>query len=144
MISNHSGNYLTNIAWFKDVFKDEDVIFSNVSALEVLGLFVGYVNEDKIYVYAKQKGKYENVQYTVIDELESIDHVIKNGIKCTSISKTFNDMLRDTDDMQALIEGLSNYYHDHHEKWDGLLIDEDNLNKFNHLKNYAVDYYSGG
>lgn len=144
MNSKHSGMYFSNLEWLRDVFKNEDVILADVSALEVLGLFSGYVNEEKIYVYAKQKGLYDNVDYRIIDDFDSVEYVTKSGMKCTSINQTFNDMLRDTDDMQALVEGLSNYYYENNETWNGLLIDEENLKKFNYLKNYAVDYYSEG
>lgn len=143
MKSKHSGMYFSNLEWLKDVFQNEDVILADVSALEVLGLFSGYVNEEKIYVYAKKKGIYDNVDYRIIDDFDSVGYVIKSGIKCTSINQTFNDMLKNTDDIQALIEGLSNYYYENNETWNGLVIDDENLEKFKPLKEYAVDYFKG-
>ena len=58
MQTNTSVNYISNRAWFRDVLRGEDVILRGVSALEYLQLFVGYVGESKINVYAKSKGIY--------------------------------------------------------------------------------------
>ena len=52
-------------------------------------------------------------------------------------------MLADFDeiDEQSFIEGLSAFYHSHGESFDGLLIKPENMDRFNSIKNWAIEYY---
>ena len=146
MTSAASNEFLTNRAWHRAVLSGEDVILRHTSALEHLELFFGYMNERIIYVYAKRPGRYENINYYIVDTFDGIDVVRFSGLLCTSANQTFNDMLADFDniDEQALIEGLAGYYYSHGESFDGLLIKPENMEQFNAMKYWAVDYYYGG
>ena len=146
MISKASGDYLSNRAWFRDVVGGKDMVLCHTSALECLQLFNGYLNEKNIDVYAKEKGKYENINYRVVNTFDGIDTVNIGNVICTSVSQTINDMLNDFDntDEQALVEALSEYYYANKKSFDGLAISPKNLGRFNLVKNWAVDYYSRG
>ena len=146
MTSVVSNNFITNRAWHRAVLSGEDVILRRTSALEHLELFFGYMNEKLIDVYAKQPGKYENVNYHVVDTFDGIDCTEIRGLRCTSINQTFNDMFENFDniDEQSLIEGLAKYYFTNGESFDGLMIKPENMDLFNSRKEWAMEYYSGG
>ena len=146
MISATSDEFLTNRAWHRAVLSGEDVILRHTSALEHLELFLGYLREKTIDVYVKQPGRYENINYHIVDNFNGIDTIRFGDLLCTSASQTFNDMLADFDniDEQALIEGLAGYYYSHGESFDELSIKPENMERFNIVKDWAVDYHNGG
>jgi len=146
LISLTSGDFLTIREWHREVLGSDDVILRHTSALEHLQLFNGYMSERKIDVYAKKKGQYENINYHVVDTYDGIDTICFGNIRCTSVNQTFNDMFEDFDhiDKQSLVEGLSGYYYSHGESFDGLSIKSENMNRFNSIKDWAIEYYSGG
>jgi hypothetical protein len=143
MTSATSNEFLTNRAWHRAVLSGEDVILRHTSALEHLELFGGYLREKTIDVYAKRPGKYENVNYHIVDTFDGIDVVNFGSLRCTSASQTFNDMLADFDniDEQSLVEGLSRYYYEHGKSFNGLLIKPQNMDGFNSIKDWAIEYY---
>ena len=59
---------------------------------------------------------------------------------------TINEMLEDYNniDEQSLIEGLSRYYYTHGESFNGLYIKPENMERFNMIKDWAIEYYSEG
>lgn len=140
-----SDNYISNRAWFRDVLKGQNVILRGVSALEYLQLFDGYVGESKIYVYAKERGIYENIDYHIIDTFSDIDYFKHTNILCSTENQAINDLLLDykNTDEQALTVSLSNYYYAHGMSFDGLSI-KYNKEKFEELKSWAIDFYIGG
>lgn len=146
MISATSNEFLTNLEWHRAVLGGEDVVLRRTSALEHLQLFLGYMNEKTIDVYAKLHGTYENVNDHIVDTFDGIDIVNLDGLRCTSVSQTFNDMLADFDntDEQRLIEGLAGYYFTHGESFTGLSIKPENMERFNSIKDWAIEYYDEG
>lgn len=146
MFTKLSGDYISNRAWFKDVIGTdrEDMILCHTSALECLQLFSGYMNEKNIDVYAKKKGIYENVNYRIINDFNDVDKIQVGDLLCTSVNQTINDMLNDFDntDEQALIQALSKYYHTNNNSFDGLIIKPENIDFFNHIKDWASEYYN--
>lgn len=143
MLTKTSDDYTSNRAWFQDTLTEENVILRGVSALEYLQLFPGYVGESRIDVYAKSKGKYDNIHYCIVDDFDSIDFFLHSGVKCSSVSQAVSDILLDEDmDEQALVEALSRYYYMHNESFEGLDI-KVNLQKFNELKEWAVKFFGG-
>ena len=146
MLSKISSNYVSNRAWLRDVVGGREVILCGVSALEFLDMFVGYMDENKVYVYAKEKCLSDNVDYKIVNNFDNIEYIIIGNVMCTSFNQTINDMLRsiDTTDEAALTEALSNYYYSNSESFDGIKIEPDNMLTFQTLKPLAIEYYSGG
>ena len=146
MTSPTSNEFLTNRAWHRAVLGGEDVILRHTSALEHLELFFGYLPEKTIDVYAKKPGPYDNINYHIIDTFDGIETVRFGNVLCTSINQTVNDMLADFDniDEQSLIEGLAGYYYTHGENFGGLSIKPENMERFNAIKDWAIEYYNGG
>jgi len=147
MISKVSANYEATWKWLMDVVGGTDLVLRHTSALEYLGLFAGWSNETKISVYAKQKGEYENIDYRVVNTFDGIEIVQEYGnVLCTSLNQTINDMLSDlyNIDEQPLVEALSDYYYMHKESFDGLIIKPENMDSFNSIKDWAIEYHEVG
>ena len=144
MMSETSDEFLTTKSWHKAVVGGKDMILRRTSALEFLELFNGYMRERKIDVYARRRGEYDNINYNVVDTFDGIDFVRFDNVLCTSVSQTFNDMLDDFNniDMQSLIEGLSEYYYSNGESFNGLYIKPENMERFNSVKDWAIEYYN--
>ena len=140
---NNSGTYTTHLEWFRNALHGKNVVLSHTSALESLGLFTGYVNENQIDLYATEREPYENINYNIVTGFDGIETTIVGGVRCTTVNQTINDMLRDYDkiDEQALVQALSDYYHSHGESFDGLKIKPQYQSLFNSLKEWAVEYY---
>lgn len=143
MMSITSTRYLSNVDWLQDVVQGKDLILCGVSALEFLELFNGYVNESKIQVYAKSKGQFDNIEYHIVDSFDNIEYLNFDGVLCTTVNQTINDMLANYDDIDelAFLEALSNYYFANDESFDNLKIKPENLNIFNQVKQIAIEYY---
>ncbi len=144
MQTKTSEEYISNRAWFRNVLAGENVILRGVSALEYLQLFPGYVKESRIDVYARSKGKYENINYRIVDNFDNIDFFLHGNILCSSAAQAINDILLEQEDMdeQALAEALSRYYHAHNKSFEGLGI-KVNSQKFEELKEWAVEFFEG-
>lgn len=143
MMSITSTRYLSDVDWLQDVVQGKDLILCGVSALEYLELFNGYVNESKIQVYAKSNGQFDNIEYHIVDSFDNIDYINVDGVLCTTVNQTINDMLANYDNIDelAFLEALSNYYFANDESFDNLKIKPENLNTFNQVKQIAIEYY---
>ena len=143
MMSITSTRYLSNVDWLQDVVQGKDLILCGVSALEFLELFNGYVNESKIQVYAKSKGQFDNIEYHIVNSFDNIEYLNFDGVLCTTVNQTINDMLANYDNIDelAFLEALSNYYFANDESFDNLKIKPENLNTFNQVKQIAIEYY---
>ena len=146
MVSKTRDNYISNRAWFEDIIGGEDVILRCASALEYLQLFVGYMREKEIDVYAKAKGAYDNINYNVVNSFDGIDFIRHRNVLCSSFNQAVNDMLDDFDnaDEQALLEALCKHYYANNKSFDGLYIKPENLERFESIKEWAIDYYDEG
>jgi len=56
-------------------------------------LFTGYVKESHIDVYAKNKGKYSNINYCIVNSFDNIDFFLQDDILCSSTTQAINDIL---------------------------------------------------
>jgi len=139
------GQYISRRAWLRDVANDGSIILRGRSALEYLQLFVGYSNETEIDVYATTEGQFENINYYVIDSFDGVDYVRDGNVLCSTVNQAVNDMLSDenTDEM-ALAEALSDYYHLNNESFGGLNIRPENMQRFEEMKEWAMEYYDEG
>ena len=146
MTSLARNDFLTPKAWHKAIVGGKDLILRRTSALEYLEFFNGYLREKKIDVYAKRPGEYDNISYHIVDSFDGIDYIRSDDVLCTSANQTFNDMLSDYDNIDelALIEGLSGYYFAHGESFDGIAIAPENMERFDSIKNWAIEYYDEG
>lgn len=138
-----SGHFLSYSDWFESVIK-EDIILCCTSALEMLGMFDGLIDEKNIDVYALEQGIYDNINYHIVDTFENIETQKIHNVRCTSFVQTINDMLSDlyNADECALTEALANYYCMHGDSFDGLYIKNENISAFEKIKDSAIEYYN--
>ena len=146
MTTQTSNEFLTLRAWHRSIVGGKDMILRRTSALEHLQFFNGYMHERHIDVYSRQRGEFSNINYYVVDTFDGIDFVRLGNVLCTSANQTFNDMLADYDNIDelALVEGLSGYYFSNGESFNGLIIKPENIERFNSIKNWAIEYYDEG
>lgn len=142
MKTKSSGEFLTHAIWFREVL-DEDVILCHTSALEMLEMYDGFIDEEIIDVYALEKGKYDNIVYHIVDTFDNISVITDSGVRCASFEYTINDMLCSfpKTDIWALTEALSNYYAQHNDSFDGLNIRLENRAAFDEIAEDAIKYY---
>ena len=114
MMSVTNTKYISNVEWLQSIVQGQNLILCDVSALEYLELFNGYMDESKIQVYAKSKGEFDNIEYNIVETFNNIEYFNSNGVLCTTINQTINDMLSNYDqiDELAFLEALSNIYFD--------------------------------
>lgn len=102
------------------------------------------MDESKNHVYAKEKGRFSNIEYNVVDSFDGIDYFVLDGVMCTTPNQTINDMLANYDNIDelAFLEALSNYYFSNNNSFDNLVIKSENIGLFNQLKKKAITYYT--
>jgi hypothetical protein len=140
-VSNRS--FLCPAKWIRAALYGEDVILRGRSALEYLGLFCGFADEDNIEVFSKEKGIYENVDYTVVESFNHISCQEIRSIMCVTPEFAFNDIMSNFDnaELQPLLEGLATWYFSHDESFDDLYIWPRNRVVFDEIKDWAKHYY---
>ena len=143
MNTQRSSNYTSHIKWFEDVIT-EDIVLCKISALECLGRFQGWLDEGIIDAYSETQGKYDNIRYHIVENLNDIETQTVGKVRCTTFDQTINDILSDIEfeDTQPLIEALADYYYENKESFDGLNIKEYLLPEFYRLSIAAVEYYN--
>ena len=139
-----SNQYPTIRDWHRSLIGGTGMILRRTSAMEHLQYFAGYWHGRNIDVYARERGQYENINYHVVDCFEGIDFVRMGNVLCTSFSQTVNDMLADLDiiDEQPLVEGLARFYYSNGKSFDGLYIRPENMERFNSVRDWAVEYFN--
>ena len=144
MRTETSRDYLTLASWLQAQVAGKDLVLRGETALKYLDIFGGHVEEDEIDVYSKGPGVFENVSYRVVESFDGIDFFgDEHGVLCSTASQAFNDIFSDNEYpyVQALIEGLSDYYHANGNSFGGLSIKPENLDKFKLIERDAVDFY---
>ena len=122
--------------------QNHDIILSHTSALEALSLFSGYLNPVDIHVYTLDSFNEDGVICHRINSSEEVGYTMVKGMKCTDINTSINDVLRDyenTDDT-VIYMALNTYYYRHGQSFDGLHIAYDNIDVFNDMASYAIEY----
>ena len=144
MTTATNGDFRGNKLWLQSVASGQDWVLCHTSALECLELFVGYLNESRIDVYAKEAGEYENVNYRIVDSFEGLSTINYRDVYYTSTNQTINDMLSDFDniDEPSLVEALATYYYTHNDSFSGLDIRPENQAAFDSIKEWAIEYYN--
>jgi len=94
-------------------------------------------------VYAQNEGQFDNIEYHIVNSFDDIEYLNFDGVLCTTVNQTINDMLSDYDNIDelAFLEALSNYYFANNESFDNLKIKPNKLSIFNRIKQIAINYY---
>jgi len=118
-------------------------VLCHTSALECLGQFPGYVNEDQIDIYTTVREPIENINQYIVDSFDGLDIVTIGELRCTSLNQTVNDMLRDYDviDEQSLVQALAGFYYRNGKSFDSLRIAPQHTDRFNNIREWAIEFY---
>lgn len=122
--------------------KENDIILSHITALELLGFFPGYINNDIVEYYALSDFKIDNTLYHKINSYFEIGFVFCKGMRCTDINRTFNDILLDYKriDDSIILESLNTYYFKNNESFSKLLLCEEAKKILLEFKEDAINY----
>ena len=77
------------------------------------------------YVYSTHELNILEVECTIVDNYDSLDIVEERGMKCTSVTQTMWDLLRNDRCPQVTIECIADWYFRHNESYDDLEVPED-------------------
>ena len=124
----------------RKLLANKDCVLAYDTAADFLGLTNGgYRPIAQIFVSKKQD--ISGTEQIIVPSLETLEYEEYNGLLCTTVNQTIIDLLEQNGDEQIITESLANYYEDHDESFDGLMIPEYLLPRFEKYKEWAVSYY---
>lgn len=110
------------------------------TAADFLGLTNGgYRNKAQIFVDRRQD--IDGTEQFLVPSLEVLECEERNGLKCTTVNRTIIDLLEQNGDEQIIMESLANYFDEHNESFDGLVIPEHLQSRFEKYSSWAMEYY---
>lgn len=77
------------------------------------------------YVYSTHELNIPEVECTIVDNYDSLNIIEERGMKCTSVTQTMWDLLRNDRCPQVTIECIADWYFRHNESYDDLEVPED-------------------
>ena len=124
----------------RNLLADVECVLAFDTAADFLGLTNGgYRSVAQIFVNKKQN--IDGTEQILVPSLETLVCEERNGLLCTTVNQTINDLLEQNGDEQIIMESLANYYDAHNESFDGLEVPEHLKARFEKYKTWAVEYY---
>ena len=124
----------------RNLLADVECVLAFDTAADFLGLTNGgYRSVAQIFVNKKQN--IDGTEQILVSSLETLVCEERNGLLCTTVNQTINDLLEQNGDEQIIMESLANYYDAHNESFDGLEVPEHLKARFEKYKTWAVEYY---
>lgn len=124
----------------RNLLADVECVLAFDTAADFLGLTNGgYRSVAQIFVNKKQN--IDGTEQILVPSLETLVCEERNGLLCTTVNQTINDLLEQNGDEQIIMESLANYYDAHNESFDGLEVSEHLKARFEKYKTWAVEYY---
>ena len=117
-------------------------VVGGITALEVHGLFSGFGNQKKIYIYPQ--GEIPDAGSVAIDFafIPEEEYEEKNGIRVSTVRSTISYILKNADiiDDAVIMESLNTYYHDNGRSFEGLNLEPEEQKILNAYKEDAIAY----
>ena len=124
----------------RNLLADVECVLAFDTAADFLGLTNGgYRSVAQIFVNKKQN--IDGTEQILVPSLETLVCEERNGLLCTTVNQTINDLLEQNGDEHIIMESLANYYDAHNESFDGLEVPEHLKARFEKYKTWAVEYY---
>ena len=140
------GDYFGVMSWLAAVQKvlGDDIVFALDEALFCGEWFLGRNYEYLVWIYGDDSLKRFNGVMILGNEVDSLCVKSKKGIRYTDFNRTLADSFANEDilDMQGITEGLSNYYFEHNESFDGISVPPEYQKRFQKLADDAINYYN--
>ena len=130
--------------YLRDLLKDAPCILAYDTAADYLGLSNGSSFHEAAHIYVQSPLHIDGTREHIVPSFDTVEHEMRNGLLCTTVNQTINDLLRADGDNQVIQESLSTVYYTNGESFDSLRIDDDLLLAFEHYKDWAIEYYDEG
>ena len=130
--------------YLRDLLKDAPCILAYDTAADYQGLSNGSSFHEAAHIYVQSPLHIEGTREHIIPSFDTVEHEMRNGLLCTTVNQTINDLLRADGDNQVIQESLATVYYTNGESFDSLRIDDDLLLAFEHYKDWAIEYYDEG
>lgn len=140
------GDYYGVMSWLAALQNvlGKDIVFALDEALFCGDLFLGRNYEYLIWIYGDDSLSKYNGVVVLGNEIDPLFVKDRNGIHYTDFNRTLADSFANEDilDMQGITEGLSNYYFEHGESFDGISVPPEYQKRFEQLAADAMNYYT--
>ncbi len=123
------------------------VLLANVKcvlAFDTAADFLGLTNggyRTKAQIFVDKRQDIDGTEQFLVPSLEVLECEERNGLKCTTVNQTIIDLLEQNGDEQIITETLANYFDEHNESFDGLMIPEHLHQRFKKYSLWAMEYY---
>lgn len=138
-------DYIGAISWLKEVRKclGSNFVFALDEALMCQGNFGGHSDEYIVWVYGDDTLAEYNGVVVLGNSISTYNVIEKNGLKYTDFNRTVCDSLANESilDMQGITEAIGKYYYTNGERFDGISIAPEYLERFENLAEEAISYY---
>ena len=127
--------------YLRDLLKDAPCILAYDTAADYLGLSNGSSFHETAHIYVQSPLHIDGTTEHLIPSFSAVEHERRNGLLCTTVNQTINDLLRADGDNQVIQESLADVYFSNGESFDSLRIEQDLLPLFEKYKVWAMEYY---
>ena len=127
--------------YLRDLLKDAPCILAYDTAADYLGLSNGSSFHEAADIYVVSSLNLKRTREHIIPSFDTVDYERRNGLLCTTVNQTINDLLRADGDNQVIQESLADVYFSNGESFDSLHIEKELLPRFEKYKVWAMEYY---
>ena len=127
--------------YLRDLLKDAPCILAYDTAADYLGLSNGSSFHEVADIYVLSPLNLNGTREHIIPSFDTVDYERRNGLLCTTVNQTINDLLRADGDNQVIQESLADVYFSNGESFDSLHIEKELLPRFDKYKVWAMEYY---
>ena len=128
--------------YLRDLLKDAPCILAYDTAADYLGLSNGSSFHEAADIYVVSPLNLKGTREHIIPSFDTVDYERRNGLLCTTVNQTINDLLRADGDNQVIQESLADVYFSNGESFDSLHIEKELLPRFDKYKVWAMEYYN--
>lgn len=139
-------DFVGAMSWLKAIHDQVggQIVFALDEALMCQGSFLGRSDEYVVWAYGDDSLTSFNGIVLLGNRISSYCVKERNGLMFTDFNRTLCDALDNENilDMQGITEALSNYYFEHDDSFDGIVVPPGLSERFESLANDALDYYT--
>lgn len=118
-----------------------DCVLAYETASDYLGTNKMTHQRPAYHVYSTHELNIPDVDCIIVDDFSNLNIIEERGMKCTSVTQTMWDLLRNDRDQQVIIESIADWYFRHNESYDDLEVPDDIHDIFWEYAEDAKHYY---
>ena len=131
---------LTYNDYLRNILNEVPCILAFDTAADYLGLTNGGYRE-KAQIFVTEEYPSTDVEQIKISSFSEKDFQNRHGLLCTTVNQTIVDLLEKDGDEQIITESLANYYEEHGQSFEELVIPEHLNARFKKYSKWAMEYY---